>query len=194
MNVIRHMVARCVRAALVTAVAAGAGLAGLLGIGGGVAHAGVNGWVVTDTCTSVAGKITYSPGLRTSKLKAEHAVLTGTTSGCSDLYTGGLSGTGTFTAILSGTASVNAENFSGTFTINWPAGSGFNPSNGTLSVTDVNGLETISGSVTSGFDTGTPIALQYVTTHNTGRGTALKPVIAQSYVNTQPLTLARNFG
>jgi hypothetical protein len=194
MNVIRHMVARRVRAALVTAVAAGAGLAGLLGIGGGVAHAGVNGWVVTDTCTSVAGKITYSPGLRTSKLKAEHAVLTGTTSGCSDLYTGGLSGTGTFTAILSGTASVNAENFSGTFTINWPAGSGFNPSNGTLSVTDVNGLETISGSVTSGFDTGTPIALQYVTTHNTGRGTALKPVIAQSYVNTQPLTLARNFG
>jgi hypothetical protein len=194
MNVIRHMVARRVRAALVTAVAAGAGLAGLLGIGGGVAHAGVNGWVVTDTCTSVAGKITYSPGLRTSKLKAEHAVLTGTTSGCSDLYTGGLSGTGTFTAILSGTASVNAENFSGTFTINWPAGSGFNPSNGTLSVTDVNGLETISGSVTSGFDTGTAIALQYVTTHNTGRGTALKPVIAQSYVNTQPLTLARNLG
>src|SRR5207244_3470510 len=103
----------------------GAGLAGLSGIGGGVAHAGVNGWVVTDTCTSVAGKITYSPGLRTSKLKAEHAVLTGTASGCSDIYTGGLSGTGTFTAILSGTASVNAENFSGTFTINWPAGSGF---------------------------------------------------------------------
>ena len=194
MNVIRHMVARRARAALVTAVTAGAGLAGLLGIGGGVAHAGVNGWVVTDTCTSVAGKITYSPGLRTSKLKAEHAVLTGTTSGCSDLFTGGLSGTGTFTAILSGTASVNAENFSGTFTINWPAGSGFNPSNGTLSVTDANGLETISGSVTSGFDTGSPLALQYVTTHNTGRGTALKPVIAQSYVNTQPLTLSKNTG
>ena len=61
-------------------------------------------------------------------------------------------------------------------------------------MTDANGVETISGSVTSGFDTGTAVALQYLTTHNTGRGTALKPVIAQSYVNTQPLTLARNIG
>jgi hypothetical protein len=194
MNVIRHTAARRVRAALVTAAAAGAGLAGLLGIGGGVAHAGVNGFVVTDSCTSVAGKITYSPGLRTSKLRAEHAVLTGTTSGCSDLFNGPIAGTGTFTAVLSGTASVNAENFSGTFTINWPAGSGFNPSNGTLSVTDANGVETISGTVTSGFDTGSPLALQYVTTHNTGRGTALKPVTAQTYVNTQSLTLSRNTG
>ncbi|HEY2488350.1 MAG TPA: hypothetical protein VGI37_02515 [Streptosporangiaceae bacterium] len=199
MNVIRHFAARRLRPALVTTVAAGAGLAGLLGIGGGVAHAsvahaGVNGYVVTDSCTSVAGKISYSPGLRTSKLKAEHAVLTGTTSGCSDLFNGALPGTGTFTAILSGTASVNAENFSGTFTINWPAGSGFNPSNGTLSVTDANGVETISGTVTSGFDTGSPLALQYVNTHNTGRGTALKPVTAQSYVNTQSLTLSRNTG
>jgi hypothetical protein len=194
MNVIRHFAARRLRPALVTTVAAGAGLAGLLGIGGGVAHAGVNGYVVTDSCTSVAGKISYSPGLRTSKLKAEHAVLTGTTSGCSDLFNGALPGTGTFTAILSGTASVNAKNFSGTFTINWPAGSGFNPSNGTLSVTDANGVETISGTVTSGFDTGSPLALQYVNTHNTGRGTALKPVTAQSYVNTQSLTLSRNTG
>jgi hypothetical protein len=194
MNVIRHFAARRLRPALVTTVAAGAGLAGLLGIGGGVAHASVNGYVVTDSCTSVAGKISYSPGLRTSKLKAEHAVLTGTTSGCSDLFNGALPGTGTFTAILSGTASVNAENFSGTFTINWPAGSGFNPSNGTLSVTDANGVETISGTVTSGFDTGSPLALQYVNTHNTGRGTALKPVTAQSYVNTQSLTLSRNTG
>ena len=92
MNVIRHFAARRLRPALVTTVAAGAGLAGLLGIGGGVAHAsvahvGVNGYVVTDSCTSVAGKISYSPGLRTSKLKAEHAVVTGTTSGCSDLFT-----------------------------------------------------------------------------------------------------------
>jgi hypothetical protein len=194
MNVIRHNVGRRVRAALVTTVAAGAGLAGLIGIGAGVAHAGVDGFVVTDSCTSVAGKITYSPGLRTNTLKAEHAVLTGTTSGCSDLFNGALAGTGTFTALLSGTASVNAENFSGTFTINWPAGSGFNPSNGTLSVTDANGVETISGTVTSGFDTGSPLALQYVTTHNTGRGTARKPVINQSFVNTQPLTLSKNTG
>ena len=61
-------------------------------------------------------------------------------------------------------------------------------------MTDANGVETISGTVTSGFDTGSPLALQYVNTHNTGRGTALKPVTAQSYVNTQSLTLSRNTG
>jgi hypothetical protein len=41
MNVIRHFAALRLRPALVTTVAAGAGLAGLLGIGGGVAHASV---------------------------------------------------------------------------------------------------------------------------------------------------------
>jgi hypothetical protein len=193
MNIIRYPAARRVRAALVTTATVGAGLAGLLGIGG-VAHASTDGYVVTDSCTSIAGKITYSPGLRTSKLKAEHAVLTGTTSGCSDLFNGAEAGTGTFTAVLSGTASVGAENFSGTFTINWPAGSGFNPSDGNLTVSDSNGIESVSGTVTSGFDTGSPLALQYVTTHSTGRGTALKPVTAQNYVNTQSLTLSRNTG
>ena len=67
MNVIRHFAARRLRPALVTTVAAGAGLAGLLGIGGGVAHAsvahaGVHVAVDADSCTSVAGKISYSPG------------------------------------------------------------------------------------------------------------------------------------
>ena len=142
----------------------------------------------------MSGKVIYSPGLRTSILKAERAVLTGTTSGCSDIFNGAESGTGTFTAVLSGKASVNAENFSGTFTINWPASTGYNPSDGTLSVTDNNGIETVSGTVTSGFDTGTALAMQYVTTGNTGRGTRLKPVTAQTYVNTQSLTLSRNEG
>ena len=101
--------------------------------------------------------------------------------------------TGSFSAVLSGTASLAAENFAGTFTINWPGGS-LNPSNGTLTVTEANGLETVSGSVTSGFDTGSAFATQYVITGQTGRGTALHPVTAQTYTNTQPLTLARNEG
>jgi hypothetical protein len=50
---------------------------------------------------------------------------------------------------MPGRANLSAENFSGTFTINWPAGSGFNPSNGNLTVTESNGLENVSGSVTS---------------------------------------------
>ena len=123
-----------------------------------------------------------------------HAVMTGTTSGCSDIFSGAVPGTGTFTAVMSGHANLSAENFSGTFTINWPAGTGWNPSNGNLSVTEANGLETVSGSVTSGFDTGTAFAMQYVITGQTGRGSALHPVTAQTYTNTQSLTLSRNEG
>jgi hypothetical protein len=202
MNIIRTAAARRARTAIVTTLAAGAGVASLLGMGGAAqaashAHASSHvpaSWVTIDSCTGVAGQITYSPGLLTSKARKVTAVMTGTTSGCSDIFSGGESGTGTFTAVLSGKASVKAENFSGTFTINWPASTGFNPSTGTLSVTEANGLETISGTVTGGFDTGTALGLQYVTTGNTGKGTSKKPVTAQTYTNTLPLTLARNEG
>jgi hypothetical protein len=190
--------ARRVRTALVASAATAAGLAGVLGMGG-VAHASTashrtSGYVVIDSCTSVAGKITYSPGMRKAVLKKVTAVLTGTTAGCADIFNGPIGGTGTLTAVLSGKADLAAENFSGTFTINWPAGSGFNPSNGSLTVTESNGLENVSGSVSSGFDTGTVFAMQYVTTGNTGTGTKAKPVTAQTYTNTQSLTLSRNEG
>ena len=196
MNISLRPTARRARTALVTTVAAGAALAGVLGMGG-VAHAAShahNGFVVIDSCTGVSGKITYSPGMVKVKKPLIHAVLTGTTSGCADIFTGAVGGTGTLTAVLSGHANLSAENFSGTFTINWPAGSGWNPSNGTLAVTEANGLENVSGSVTSGFDTGTAFAMQYVITGSTGRGTALHPVTAQTYTNTQSLTLSRNTG
>jgi hypothetical protein len=196
MNIFLRPAARRARTALVTSVAPGAGLAGVLGMGG-VAHAAShapNGYVVIDSCTGVSGKITYSPGMVKVKKPLIHAVMTGTTSGCSDIFSGAVGGTGTFTAVMSGHANLSAENFSGTFTINWPAGSGWNPSNGTLTVTEVNGLETVSGSVTSGFDTGTAFAMQYVITGQTGRGTTLHPVTAQTYTNTQSLTLSRNEG
>ncbi len=196
MNISLRPAARRARAALVTTAAASAGVAGLLGMGG-VAHAATqapNGYVVIDSCTGVSGSVTYSPGLVKIKKPLVHAVMTGTTSGCSDIFSGAMAGTGTFTAVMSGKANLSAENFSGTFTINWPAGTGFNPSNGSLTVTEANGLETVSGSVTSGFDTGTAFAMQYVITGSTGRGTALHPVTAQTYTNTQPLTLSRNEG
>ena len=77
--------------------------------------------MVIDSCTGVSGKITYSPGLVKVKKPLIHAVMTGTTSGCADIFNGPESGTGTFTAVLSGHANLSAENFSGTFTINWPA-------------------------------------------------------------------------
>lgn len=190
--------ARYARAAVLAAAATGAGLAGLLGVGGiaqaSTVHAHPDSWVVTDSCTGVSGMVLYSPGLRNVKLKSEHATLTGTTSGCDDIFNGPESGTGTFSALLSGTASKASENFSGTFTINWPASSGFNPSNGNLSVTDSNGVETISGTVTSGAFVQGEVNMQYVITGHKGKGTALKPITSQSYVNSQPLDLSRNEG
>ena len=68
------------------------------------------------------------------------------------------------------------------------------PSNGNLTVTEANGLENVSGSVTSGFDTGTAFAMQYVITGKTGVGGSLHPVTAETCTNTQALTLARNEG
>jgi len=196
MNISLRPAARRARTALVTTAVAGVGLAGVLGMGG-VAHAAShapNGYVAIDTCTGVSGKITFSPGMVKVKKPLIHAVLTGTTSGCSDIFSGAIGGTGTITAVMSGHANLSAQNFSGTFTINWPAGSGFNPSNGNLTVTEANGLENVSGSVTSGFDTGTAFAMQYVVTGKTGVGGALHPVTAETYTNTQSLTLSRNEG
>ena len=179
--------------ALLAAAATGAGLAGLLGAGGiadastGPTHPG--SLPVADSCTGVSGSASYSPGLRNTKLRTEHALLTGTTSGCSDMFIGPVSGTGTLTATMSGTASAAAENFSGTFTITWPASTGFNPSNGTLTVTEANGLETVEGQVASGFHVGCMLNMQYLITGHTGAGTRLHPITGQSFANSQPLNI-----
>lgn len=196
MNISLRPAARRARTALVTTAVAGAGLAGVLGMGG-VAHAashGPNGYVTIDSCTGVSGKISFSPGMVKVAKKNVQAVLTGTTSGCSDIFSGAIGGTGTITAVVHGKVNLSAQNFSGTFTINWPAGSGFNPSNGNLTVTEASGLENVSGSVTSGFDTGTAFAMQYVVTGKTGVGGPAHPVTAETYTNTQSLTLSRNEG
>ena len=71
-----------------------------------------------------------------------------------------------------------AGHFGGTFTINWPVSSGFNPSTGTLGVTNANGAET-AGS-TRHRRRQSLLALQYVTT---GNGTKRHPVTAQTFVN-----------
>src|SRR5690242_3126312 len=120
MNISLRPAARRARTALVTTAVAGAGLAGVLGMGGVAAAAShaPNGYVTIDSCTGVAGQITFSPGLVKVKKPLVHAVLTGTTSGCSDIFSGAIGGTGTITAVLSGHANLGAQNFGGTFTIN----------------------------------------------------------------------------
>lgn len=192
MSIIPRPAARRLRAALVTTAVAGAGLAGVLGTGG-VAHASTFGYVVYSSCTGVSGTIHSTPGLHTKAGKVQE-VLSGTTSGCSNIFDGALSGTGTLTAIMSGKATYKAQNLSGTFTINWPASSGYNPSTGTLSETESNGVETVTGSVTSGFETGAVVSLQYVITGHTGSPGSKKGVTSETFTNTQPLSLSENTG
>jgi hypothetical protein len=194
MSLRQHLSPRRTAVAIASLGIAGSLFGGLAAAGNAVA-APVHeprGFVTVDSCTSVSGKINYSPGLRKTLLRQTTGVLTGTTSGCSDVFNGAMPGTGSFTAVLSGKASLAAENFSGTFTINWPGGS-LNPSNGTLAVHALGNKEySVSGTVTSGADTGSELSLGYLTTTQKGSGTKLHPVVSQNYVNTAPLALARN--
>jgi hypothetical protein len=136
--------------------------------------------------------LNYRPGLLRTTTRKVLTLETSITTGCSDSFSGPLPGTGTFAAALSGNVSLSSENFTGLFTIYWPQSSGFNPSNGTLTITESGGLENVTGTVTSGFDTGSALSLQYVTTGKTGKGTRRHPVTAQAFTNTTPLTLSHN--
>ena len=89
------------------------------------AHMQAKGFSTVQSCTSVSGKITYGKGL-TKTVKNHHSVLTGTVAGCTGLN-GAQSGTGTISGALVGKSSYKAVNETGTVTVNWPAGSGFNP-------------------------------------------------------------------
>jgi hypothetical protein len=188
-------ISRRVRAALVTTAIAGAGLSGVLGAG--VAHASTghtDGRVTYTTCTGVSGSISVNPGLRAAKARNVQEIASSTLSGCSNIFDGPILGSGTFTAIMSGTATYPSQNLNGTFTINWPAASGYNPSTGTLSTTESNGVETVSGTVTSGFETGAGVTLQYALTGHTGKPKSTKGVTAETFVNTQALDLSVNTG
>jgi hypothetical protein len=61
-------------------------------------------------------------------------------------------------------------------------------------VTESNGMENVSGTVTGGADNGTALAMQYVITGDKGSGSKKHPVTRQTYINTQSLTLSRNEG
>jgi hypothetical protein len=178
-----------------TVVLSGAGVL----VGSGVSQArtrspGIpHGWAVIDSCSSVAGQIIYSPGLLRKLARNQETLLSGTTSGCSDIFNGAESGTGSITVSMAGQASLGPQSFSGTFTIDWPPSTGYDPSVGSLTITAAKNVLTISGMVNSGFDTGTVLAMQYKRTGNlVGKGTNAFPVTGQSFANTQPLTLSRD--
>jgi hypothetical protein len=182
----------------ILAVAATASLAaGATGFAGTAnaaqSAAGPDGYVIVQTCTSLSGTVHLTPGLR-AKAHAESAVVTGTLDGCSS-YGSAQPGQGNFTAVVSGTASTTSGTLTGTFTANWPASSGLNPSNGTITITTVGkGMYAVGGSVTSGAWTGTGLSTGYVVTGTTGTGRKHDPITAQNFVNTSALNLGRNGG
>jgi hypothetical protein len=192
MSIIRMRDEGNARRILVTAVA-GTAMAGALAAGS-AAHAATSSIIVREGCTGVSGQTSFQPGLLSARARTVVAVLSSTTSGCTDIINGPQAGTGSFTAQLAGTASLGAENFTGTFTINWPASAGLNPSNGTLTVTQSNGAELVAGTITNGAFTGSPMHLAFVITGNTGNGSRNRPVTAQTFVNSQPLQVTQNLG
>jgi hypothetical protein len=191
-----HATRRVARNALLSAVVAGTGLAGLLGATAGTAHASskaVSGFATIASCGAVSGKITYSPGLLASTPQATNATMTGFVSNCTGEGFGQLTGFGKLTVQMSGNASKAAENFgSGTFTISWPSSA--SPSTGTLAVSETGGVEQLSGTVTSGPYTGGVIGAHYVITSSKGTGTAVSPVTSQTYINDTSLTVQENTG
>jgi hypothetical protein len=192
MNPLSSHASRRARRAVAAALVAGTGLAGALA-GAGAAHATTDGFVTTVSCTTVAGRISFTPGLRRVVSRSTQAVLAGATAGCATIA-GAIPGTGTLKAVLSGTGNLATENLSGTFTMTWPAGSNVNPSTGTLHVITSNGAEMVTGLITGGAFTNSPISFAYLPTLNTGLGTRLHPVTAQQFINTQPLLIRHNNG
>ena len=170
-----------------------AGLAGFAGAANAQTSAKPNGFVYVETCTSLAGTVSITPGLK-ARARTESAVVSGTLDGCSS-FGSQQPGQGTFTAVVSGSASATAGTLSGTFTANWPASSGLNPSNGSITITTISkGMYSISGTVTSGAWQQNSVSSGYVVTHTKGRGTKHNPIVSQSFVNTSSLQLGHNGG
>ncbi len=171
------------------ALAAAALAATALGAGAGPASA--RGFSPVQSCTSVTGTLSSNPGLTTTS-KAQSMQLLGTLDGCTNQLQGiPEPGTGSLTANLTGTASTTAVSEAGAFTINWPASSGFNPSNGTLSITGTSQAGySVSGTIKSGAFTGSVVRTSYVVTSPS----SARKVTQQTFVNTAPLQALRNFG
>jgi hypothetical protein len=151
------------------------------------------GYVPVEQCSSLAGGVSFTPGLR-KKAHTESGFLNGTLDGCS-IDGQQQPGQGSLTISLSGSASVGAAALTGTFTANWPASAGLNPSNGSVTVTSASrGSYTITGTVTSGAFTGQIFQGAYVVTGTTGTGRKHDPITAQTIVNTAPIEILENIG
>jgi hypothetical protein len=182
------------RAALALATG-GVAVAALAATGAGAANAAPLGFSPVQSCTGVTASISYSPGLLSTKARTQQSVLTGTLSGCSGLN-GVQAGTGTITIVASGSSSVASIVETGTMTVNWPAASGLNPSNGTVTLRRTSKTQpfSVTGSFTSGAFTGASVSTNLLVATHKGSGKKAHPIVQQGLVNTTPLTASQNFG
>jgi hypothetical protein len=153
------------------------------------------GYVTQIQCTGESGHVSYSPGLRTAA-HAENAVLSATLTGCSDAYGGVFSDNGQLSATLSGSSTKASGNLSGSFVINWPASSHYNPSVGTATLNIATNTLTLGGytSSTTGAWEGSYVHAGMLVTAHKGAGTKAHPITQQTFVNTVPLTVQHNLG
>jgi hypothetical protein len=178
---------------IVAVTASAAAVTGAIAVAGTSPAAAA--YSTVESCTGVNGTISYQPGL-TKTVKKENAVLVATLTGCSSAVNGAQAGNGTVTAVLTGRSKVSAVVETGTATINWPAGSGLNPTNATITIreTGAGAAISLSGPATSGAFTGAPISTTLLPYAHKGKGTKHHPLKAQSVVNTAPLAVKVNFG
>ena len=184
-----------VRVALLAVTAGTALTASLAGAGAAQAQVFPRGFSSVESCTGLSGSISWHPGLHKTSVTRGSAVLTGTLTGCSGAN-GAQAGTGTVTAVLHGSSSLASVTEAGAITGNWPASSGLNPSNGTVTVRRAAADQpyTVSGSVTSGAFTGAQLSTSLSATTQKGTGSKRHPVVSQQFVNTLPLAARVNLG
>jgi len=190
---------RLVRTGLAaTALTAGTVLAA--GLGAGPAQAATpqvhpDGFVTQMQCTGESGQITYAPGLWKAA-HAQTAALAATLTGCSDAFGGVYSDNGQLSVSLSGSSSKSSGNLSGSFVINWPASSHYNPSVGTATLNIASNTLTLNGttSSTTGAWEGSYVHAGMLVTAHRGAGTKAHPIKQQTFVNTVPLTVQHNLG
>jgi hypothetical protein len=192
MNITSQINIRRAGTALLSLGIAGAGVGALIGASG-AASASPKGFATVVSCSSVAGKTSFNPGLLKTRARLTTAKVAANVTGCNDVDSGPMPGVGSLTATLAGSAHLGSENLSGTFAIAWPGGQ-FKPSYGTVQVSESNKTEYFQGVVTSGAFTGAPVEFAYVTTSSKGTGSAKRPVKSQSFVNSALLTVRENLG
>jgi hypothetical protein len=188
--------ARLVRTGLAaTALAAGTVLATGLAAPAQAGTVHPYGYITQMSCTGASGRIDYSPGI-SQDAHAEKAVLTATLTGCSDFTGRMFNRSGSLAANLSGNARTTAGSLSGSFVINWPGDSGFNPTVGNAAVNLATNTLNLSGSTsaTTGAFRGSVVGTGFTVTGHTGAGTKSHPTTSQTLANTLPLTVRHNGG